>query len=561
MQIDAASYGIMPGQDVSEGFIRLFQALREQPGEKIVTLAPGRYHISREKVQRVQYFVTNTVAQSVYTPENDHMLHIALHLDGLSDLVLDGQGAEFILDGQMTNLVLNCCRNVTLRNLTLCSISPDLHRFTVEQVRGGHIVFRLDGASRYEKRGRQYVFTGNGYTTPFFHKRNTAFWNGRIAPDNPLRITRGAHPLRGCIALQETGDHLFTAYYLKKPAFPVGMRFYVYDVERTQTGIFVNQSENITLEGVWQQYNHGLAFVGQDSRNLTVRSCRFAPDSQANPEDSSRMEVASHADFMQICMCAGDINVTDSFFDGAGDDTINVHGVHFTIAEVKGRQMQVQFRHEQCYGFNPLHAGDRVAFIAQRSLLEQGQAVIVSSELQDRQTILLTLDRDGLERFQGMALEDIDRCPNLYFARNSMQRIITRGILVTTRGKVLIEDNEFIDTAMGAIVISDDAKNWYESGMVKDVTIRNNRFLHCGDPYITILPENSAHEGAVHENITITGNRFAAVPQKAILLAKSAQNIRFAGNALPTGMPQEKIARLKDVTGFEDVITSARNSN
>jgi len=87
---------------------------------------------------------------------------------------------------------------------------------------------------------------------------------------------------------------------------------------------------------------------------------------------------------------------------------------------------------------------------------------------------------------------------------------------VTTRRKVLIEDNTFYKTGMYAILIADDALSWYESGAVRDVTIRRNRFIGCGyndapdDYVIAIAPENrKTVDGAfVHHNIRIEDNEF-----------------------------------------------------
>ena len=43
----------------------------------------------------------------------------------------------------------------------------------------------------------------------------------------------------------------------------------------------------------------------------------------------------------------------------------------------------------------------------------------------------------------GQVVEDVDACSGLRFANNRMTRIITRGLLITTRGKVNIENNDF----------------------------------------------------------------------------------------------------------------------
>ncbi|MCK5775880.1 MAG: hypothetical protein KAH25_06885 [Bacteroidales bacterium] len=52
--------------------------------------------------------------------------------------------------------------------------------------------------------------------------------------------------------------------------------------------------------------------------------------------------------------------------------------------------------------------------------------------------------------------------------------------------------------------------SWYESGYVRDVTIKNNKFIYCGSPVINIHPENSSIEegNPVHKNISIIGNQF-----------------------------------------------------
>lgn len=61
---------------------------------------------------------------------------------------------------------------------------------------------------------------------------------------------------------------------------------------------------------------------------------------------------------------------------------------------------------------------------------------------------------------------------------------------------------------MSAILIADDARSWYESGPIRDVTIKDNRFIDCASPVINIAPENIRYDGPVHQGITIEGNAF-----------------------------------------------------
>jgi len=163
--------------------------------------------------------------------------------------------------------------------------------------------------------------------------------------------------------------------------------------------------------------------------------------------------------------------------------------------------------HPQTHGFNPLRVGDAIAYINPDTLLETGRAVIKEARMLNEYEISLCVS-DTAGAVNGNVIEDVDACPDVEFINNYVTRIITRGVLVTTRGNVVIADNRFVSTSMSGVLLSDDAKSWYESGMCTDVNVRNNTFDYCGGTPILIKPENSRYAGAVHRNIKITGNRF-----------------------------------------------------
>ncbi|MCD8318155.1 MAG: alpha-1,3-galactosidase, partial [Paraprevotella sp.] len=112
-------------------------------------------------------------------------------------------------------------------------------------------------------------------------------------------------------------------------------------------------------------------------------------------------------------------------------------------------------------------------------------------------------------------------------------RTPTRGGLVTTLRKVLIADNVFYRLPMSGILISDDARSWYESGPVRDVTILHNSFIECGSPAIAVSPENDRYEGAVHRNITVEANRFL-IRQGEAVHACSTDGLTIEGNYIST---------------------------
>jgi hypothetical protein len=92
---------------------------------------------------------------------------------------------------------------------------------------------------------------------------------------------------------------------------------------------------------------------------------------------------------------------------------------------------------------------------------------------------------------------------------------------------------------MHAILIADDCNSWYESGPVKDIIIRGNKFLDCAyrsspDNYIiAIKPETDHFEKNkyVHSNIVITGNTFQ-VFDTPLLFARDVKGLNFSDNKI-----------------------------
>lgn len=193
--------------------------------------------------------------------------------------------------------------------------------------------------------------------------------------------------------------------------------------------------------------------------------------------------------------------------------------------ERSGESITVRFMHPQSHGFNPLRPGDRITFVNPDTLLCQGEATIRESELLDEYKIRLTLEGE-ITGAAGDVIEDIDASPDLTFEHNTMDRIITRGLLLTVRGKVRIRENVFEHTTMNHILISDDAKSWYESGCVRDVRIEGNTFKYCPEHTVCIKPENRTHAGAVHTGIVIQNNTV----RTPSYFVKSSDGVRIAGN-------------------------------
>lgn len=519
--IYASDFGIKDKKEIAAELTKLFKSVGATDGEKTVAFERGTYYIDSRKCEQHMMFITNTVGDMEFA-ENEvpHLNRAAFYLEKISDLTVDGNGSVFVIDGKASNAAIVKCKNITLKNIEIRHSNPDLHELRVVKKRMFSVDFAIDRESSYETERNNLIFYGDGYRT--VNDKN-AGWIGHIGKNSEDRLSRVLNPLFACVKVSDIGDRKIRVRYPNTHRFKKGDRYYIYDVRRQYVGIFIDGSEDITLENIKQRFNYSLAVVAQDSENITVDSVEFAPH-----EGSAKM-MASLADFIQICMCRGRTVIKNSYFDGAGDDLLNIHGIHFKITDVNGKKITVRFMHPQTHGFNPLRAGDKIAYIDPKSLVETGEAYIESSVQTNEYELVLTVS-DTTAAKVGAVIEDVSACSQLEFVNNFSTRIITRGLLITTREKVTVENNRFVSTAMSGILLSDDAESWYESGMCRDVTVRNNTFDCCGKTPVLIKPENRIYSGAVHKNVKILGNTFKKYDGVCID-AKATDGITVRGNS------------------------------
>lgn len=526
--LNAADYGIKPENDITVELFKLIEAAGQIDDEKTIRFEKGTYFFSSDKCKKYMLYITNTVGDSEFSAEETpHLNAVPIYFNHINDLIFDGNGSVFIIDGKVTNIAVEHCRNITLKNLEIRHLHPDMHELKVIRKSHFYVDFQIDSDSLYKLKNNKLYFYGMDYCCAADEKALNAHWIGLIRENTPNKIKRVSHPLIGAVKIQNLGNGKIRANYLNTFRFKTGDCFYLFDVRRQFAGIFVNQCENVILDNIKQRFNYSLALVLQDSKDVSLLNSEFAP------EENSARKMSSVADFIQVCMCRGKIDIENNLFDGAGDDCLNVHGVHYQIKCVDKNKLIVSFMHPQSHGYNPLHPGDTIAFIHPKSLLESGRTEIISSRLLNEYEIELEV-ASSEKALVGEVIEDISACPDVYFANNTLNRIITRGLLLTTRGKVIIRDNHFISTSMSGILLSDDARSWYESGMCCDVTIDNNLFDYCGQTPVLIKPENAVYKGAVHKNIRIINNQFKDYKGYCIR-SKTADNIKVKGNKFNSG--------------------------
>lgn len=537
-EFNAKDYGILPGQECGAEIEKFLESIPRDSSEKVIKFQKGDYYINALTLKKRMLYITNTAGDREYSKkETPHLAPAAFFFDGLENLTVDGGGARFIISGKATNCVISNCENFILKNIEFATDKPDFHSLKVIAKGKTYADFELDENEDYEFRKGTVIYKGNGFESSIKAKAKVCWWANKISAENNEINVRARHPLATALRLKMLDSKRLRAYYFSAKMFNVGDCYYLFDNRRQYVGIFVDNSKNVTLQNITQHFNYSLAVVCQCSEDIFLEKLDFTP--------KKGCFVTSVADFVQACLCRGKFSVTDCIFDGAGDDCLNCHGFHFKVESVSGNKAYVKFMHPQSHGYNPFRSGDEAAFIDKKTLLQTGKSKVISSKLMDETTVELTLSGDMPT--VGMMIENASACPELYFARNEIHRIVTRGLLITTRGKTVVEDNHFYGNSMSGILFSDDASSWYESGICTDVTVRNNIFDYCGEHGIMIKPENAVHGGAVHKNIKIIGNTFKKC-EKACFYAKSSSDLQFLNNEIISAPEQIKTENCEGVT-------------
>jgi hypothetical protein len=490
----------------------------------VLVFPRGRYDFWPEHAEQRNYFISNT-SSAEECPSK--LKTIGLLFDKMKNLTIEGNGSLFVFHGKMTTFVFDHCENIQLSDLKVDFERPTMSEMTFREVSDSVITAAIHPDSKYSINESKLKWYGEGWGMEHFHAilvkpgEGTEFYTSWT----PFQQAKTTAMTPGLVSFK--GD--FKNYH-----FRPGEVLTIRDPIRDQVGMFINQSKNIHLKNVSMQYMHGLGIVSQFSENLYYDSVSVMPD----PE-SGRM-IAAFADCMHFSGCKGQIILDGCHFKGAHDDPVNVHGTYLKITGVLSpTTFRIRFMHPQTYGFNAFFKGDSIALVHGAALQTYGTAVIVSAKLISEKEMLVELARPVPGKIlPGDCIENITWTPSVMVHNCRFERTNTRGLLITTRRKVVIEHNIFYRTGMQAILIAGDASSWFESGAVQDISIQNNIFEDCGYQdagcyVIAIAPENHVLIPGymVHRNIRIENNLFKVL-DSPVLTARSTGGLLFKNNTI-----------------------------
>lgn len=482
-----------------------------------VRFTPGVYNFYPEKAFKSKFHISNT------NDAADSLKAVAFYFLDSKNIRVIGNGAEILFRGKVIETAINNCENITIEGLRYDYKRPTVSEMTVISAKAHFADIKIHKDSKYTIKDSTLIWVGEGWGHSIQN-----LW--QVFNRTTQQVYRKSFPVQA-LPFSELEKNLVRIHFDKNPGFVEGLTYQNRNTFRDYAAFFTEKSKNILWKNVTVNFMHGMGFVSQFSENITFDSLKV------RPKEGSGRTCAAWADILHFSGCKGAIEIKNCYLSAANDDAINVHGTHLRIVDVLSNQkIKVRFMHSQAYGFDAFFKGDSIEFIRAKTLLPFGDNVISNVVRLNEREFELTLQQNIPDTIQeNDVIENSTWTPDVTIQNCTIAYIPTRGVLTTTKGKVRIENNTFLKTYMSSILIADDANSWFESGYVRDLTIKNNKFVECGEPVINIHPENlEIVEGkSVHKNILISDN-FFKLKRNLILSAKSTENIILSNNQIET---------------------------
>lgn len=518
--------------------------------DKIIRFEKGSYHFYWDTAEERKVYASNT--DTILQPN----IRSAINIEGIRNLTIDGQDSEFIMHGRMIALRISESDSIALRNFSWDFPTAGTFQMNVKSVGRNCVEYYIPKTLQWKiQKGNirwfeKSVFTEEEYWHVMGQSDSHCVVGYNTLSGNVSRYPLTKGPLAYRVRIKKTGENTLKIYYLKpvdKSLYFEGMSFELCpNYKRLCTGAFVSESSNISMENVDVHYMHGFSFLVQMCENVSFRSCNFTA------KKKSERNCTSFADHIHVSGAKGKISIENCKFSNAHDDPVNIHGTFTRVKKaIDSKTLILEYVHNQQNGFQQYHKGDKVVFYNRENLSPYGEEMqftvcdVVNplSEGLSAKEMKVTFTENLPEEIRKPKVyvaENVTYTPEVYIGGCVFEKIPTRGILCTTRKKVLIENNLFSSLTMASVYLSNDCNDWYESGCIKDMTIRNNTFHIKKSPHRgiksavfidPIVVNQKTVSSAVHRGIIIENNTFFLEHDSAVN-AKYTDGLVFKGNKI-----------------------------
>lgn len=479
---------------------------RKSGAGKLV-LPGGQLRLLPDKAVEKYQFISN----------NDESLkRIAFDLEGMKDFTIEGNGTELLFSGFISPFSLEGCTNISIENLDIDFVRTFHSEGTVVATGNGWLelsfpenygcevtngILRFRDASKTVYPYASMLEFDVERREPAFHARDMWLWGGGVPaeqlPNGNIRVLRdGATATVGNIIV-------FGAAARYNPAFTLA------------------DCDGVSIVDVNLYHCGGMGVIAQRSRDIELLRLNVTP-----APGKGRM-ISITADATHFVNCGGYIRMIDCVFENQKDDATNIHGLYMSVDSVTGPdKLLLRWRNSGQYGVDFLRKGMTVELVNNRNMETYARRTVASVERINKVFTEVTFTEplpEGVEPMNVVAADD--DYPEVLIKGCRMRGNRARGLLLGSRGKMVIEENYF-HIPGAAILFEGDGNYWFEQSGVRDVTIRGNIFENgnygsptWGSACIAVgsgIPEREACR--YHRNIHVEENTFRVFDPRIVNL-------------------------------------------
>ncbi len=419
---------------------------------------------------RYDFWPAHATEKYIFTSNNDASLkRIAFLLDNFNNFEIDGQGSSFIFHGYISPFIIEHAENILLHNFTIDWERTFSSEGKIISVQDSSILLSFSKEYPYKIENGQLVFTDED--------KNEYPYDNLVEFDpvkNETAFMAVDHYLNGNLAATEISPGTVSINLPDKKA-TTGNVMVFSPAKRLCSGITVSDSRNLNFDSLIIYHCGGMGIIAQRSKNIEISNLTVTHNTKKD------RVVSITADATHFVNCGGKLLIRNSLFENQMDDATNIHGIYVQAHKIiSPSTLEVELVHKQQWGFDFIEPGSKLELV-HNTTMEAYDTLVVKSVKRINEEFTevtfikplptaLVLGKD--------VLASIDNYPEVTIRNCIIQKNRARGLLIGSRGKVLIENNKF-HTAGAAILFEGDGSYWFEQAGVRNVTIRNNIFDNC----------------------------------------------------------------------------------
>jgi hypothetical protein len=551
-EAEIVEFNIGIAEDATSAVVARILQAEDKPIAEI-KFEKGTYHFYPDKGFEKFCYISN---------HGDLMVNTPFPIFNMENLIIDGQGSTFIFHGIMIPFLIDDCKNITVKNLSIdwaesfhsegLILARDEENKTFDmqisneypyEIRNDQLYFikpyyehTIGQSILFDPKRKAIAYNTEAYTAISTKTKNKVRNNtdkieykytyDRRAPEYKDLGTENK------LKVEELKPGLLRVHNHKKEMPPLGMILTMKGEQgfnRVAPAFRVSHTKGFNGTNVNIHHAGGMGIIAENSSDLILDNFNITPS-------HGRM-VSTTADATHFVGCRGKVVIKNCTFNNQLDDAANIHGTYQKIVDILGDdKIGVRMMHHQQKGFVIAQPNETLGFVRlENSFFSYGKTTIKDIDYINSRYQIVTLNEKLPEDLKvGDLIENLDGYPDLLVQNCKISNNRARGLLISNPVNTVIENN-FFSTEMEAILIPVESGHWYESGNAANVVIKGNTFQDCQhggkNRGVIRFDTDDDNKNIAFKNIEIIDNTFNQF-DNLILQVTNVDGLVFKGNTI-----------------------------